>query len=101
MSALDYLGGPLVASGHKTRPMSPAVRDDDFLHVAGLALTGIALTDVCKTTGWLDDARDFGSFKRIHMSCFPVGKLACASTEARLMADAKVQINVVACKPEV
>ena len=50
---------------------------------------------------WLDDARDFGSFNRIYLEQFPNGKPARSTTEARLMVDAKVEIDVVAYKPAV
>ena len=109
---------------------SPAVRAGDFVYVSGqvpadekgeivvggieaqtrqvmknieacLALAGATLADVCKTTVWLDDARDFGSFNRVYMSYFPGGKPARSTTEARLMVDAKVEIDVVAYRPKV
>ena len=67
---------------------------------AVLALAGATLDDVCKCTCWLDDARDFGAFNRIYMSYFPNGRPARSTTEARLMVDAKVEIDVVAYKPK-
>jgi reactive intermediate/imine deaminase len=128
MSALEFLGNPPVASDNQPRPMSPAVRAGDFVYVSGqvpadekgeivqggievqtrqvmknvsaaLALAGCALEDVCKTTVWLQDARDFGSFNRVYMSYFGAGKPARSTTEARLMVDARVEIDVVAYKP--
>ena len=66
---------------------------------AALALAGCALEDVCKTTVWLQDARDFGSFNRVYMSYFGAGKPARSTTEARLMVDAWLEIDVVAYKP--
>jgi reactive intermediate/imine deaminase len=128
MSALEFLGNPPVASDNQPRPMSPAVRAGDFVYVSGqvpadekgeivqggievqtrqvmknvsaaLALAGCTLEDVCKTTVWLQDARDFGSFNRVYMSYFGAGKPARSTTEARLMVDARVEIDVVAYKP--
>jgi reactive intermediate/imine deaminase len=125
---LEYLGNPPLASDRQPRPFSPAVRAGDFVYVSGqvpanengeivtggievqthqvmknlqavLALAGCTLDDVCKTTVWLQDARDFGSFNRIYMSYFPGGKPARSTTEARLMVDARVEIDVVAYKP--
>lgn len=125
---LEYLGVPPVASDRQARPFSPAVRAGDFIYVSGqvpadaqgeivsggieaqtrqvmdnikaaLALAGATLDDVCKCTCWLDDARDFGAFNRIYMSYFPNGRPARSTTEARLMVDAKVEIDVVAYKP--
>jgi len=110
-------------------PYSPAVRAGDFVYVSGqvpaneageivaggievqtrqvfdnirkvLALAGCTLDDVCKVSAWLDDARDFGSFNRIYLEQFPGPKPARSTTEARLMVDAKVEIDVVAYKPK-
>ncbi|MBA3594986.1 MAG: RidA family protein [Polaromonas sp.] len=66
---------------------------------AVLALAGCTLADVCKTTVWLQDARDFASFNRVYMSYFEGGKPARSTTEARLMVDARVEIDVIAYKP--
>jgi reactive intermediate/imine deaminase len=126
---LEYLGAPSVASDRQARPFSPAVRAGDFIYVSGqvpanaegeivvggieaqtrqvmenlkkvLALAGATLDDVCKSTVWLQDARDFGAFNRIYMSYFGDNKPARSTTEARLMVDAKVEIDVVAYKPK-
>jgi reactive intermediate/imine deaminase len=126
---LEYLGAPPVASDRQARPFSPAVRAGDFIYVSGqvpanaegeivvggieaqtrqvmenlkkvLTLAGATLDDVCKSTVWLQDARDFGAFNRIYMSYFGENKPARSTTEARLMVDAKVEIDVVAYKPK-
>ena len=126
---LEYLGAPPVASDRQARPFSPAVRAGDFIYVSSqvpanaegeivvggieaqtrqvmenlktvLALAGATLDDVCKSTVWLQDARDFGAFNRIYMSYFGENKPARSTTEARLMVDAKVEIDVVAYKPK-
>ena len=126
---LEYLGAPPVASDRQARPFSPAVRAGDFIYVSGqvpadasgeivaggieaqarqvmenlksvLALAGASFDDVCKCTCWLHDARDFGAFNRVYMSYFPNGRPARSTTEARLMVDAKVEIDVVAYKPK-
>ncbi|MDB5829403.1 MAG: RidA family protein [Variovorax sp.] len=127
---LEYLGGSPTASDRQIRPFSPAVRAGDFIYVSGqvpadsngeivvggieaqtrqvmenlktvLALAGATLDDVCKSTVWLQDARDFGAFNRIYMSYFSAeGRPARSTTEARLMVDAKVEIDVVAYKPK-
>ena len=125
---LQYLGNPPQASDRQARPFSPAVRAGDFVYVSGqvpadaqgeivaggieaqtrqvmvnlqaaLALAGATFDDVCKCTCWLADARDFGAFNRIYMSYFPNGKPARSTTEARLMVDAKVEVDVIAYKP--
>ena len=93
---LEYLGAPPIASDRQARPFSPAVRAGDFIYVSGqvpanaegeivvggievqtrqvmenlkkvLALAGATLDDVCKSTVWLQDARDFGAFNRIYI----------------------------------
>ena len=126
---LQYLGNPPLASDRQARPFSPAVRAGDFVYVSGqvpadaqgeivaggieaqtrqvmtnlqaaLALAGATFDDVCKCTCWLADARDFGAFNRVYMSYFPNGRPARSTTEARLMVDAKVEIDVVAYKPK-
>src|SRR6478752_2347508 len=107
-------GKPPIVSDHQPRPFSPAVRAGDFVYVSGqvpgdekgeivqggievqtrqvmkniqaaLALAGCTLDDVCKTTVWLQDARDFGSFNRVYMGYFGEKKPARSTTEARLM----------------
>ena len=109
-------------------PLSPAARAGDFVFVSGqvptndqgevvaggieaqtrqvfvriqqaLALAGCSLDDVCKVSVWLDDARDFGSFNRVYMECFGAHRPARSTVEARLMIDAKVEIDVTAYKP--
>ena len=126
---LEYLGAPPLASDRQARPFSPAVRAGDFIYVSGqvpadangeivvggieaqtrqvmenllsvLALAGANFDDVCKSTVWLQDARDFGAFNRIYMSYFKNGKPARSTTEAWLMVDAKVEIDMVAYKPK-
>ncbi|WP_422088019.1 RidA family protein [Variovorax sp.] len=126
---LEYLGAPPLASDRQVRPFSPAVRAGDFVYVSGqvpvdkngelvaggieaqtrqvmeniktvLALADATLDDVCKSTVWLQDARDFGAFNRIYMGYFGENKPARSTTEARLMIDARVEIDVVAYKPK-
>jgi reactive intermediate/imine deaminase len=126
---LEHFGNPPLASDRQPRPFSPAVRAGDFVYVSGqvpanengeivtggievqthqvmknlqavLALAGCTLDDVCKSTVWLQDARDFGSFNRIYMGYFGDKKPARSTTEARLMVDARVEIDVVAYKPK-
>ncbi|MFW7342768.1 RidA family protein [Pollutimonas sp. H1-120] len=128
MSTIELLGQSPVSSDRLARPLSPAVRAGDFVFVSGqvptdeqgevvaggieaqtrqvfqhlkraLALAGCTLEDVCKTNVWLADARDFGSFNRVYMECFGEHRPARSTTEARLMIDAKVEIDVTAYKP--
>jgi reactive intermediate/imine deaminase len=125
---VEMLGSSPIASDRLARPLSPATRAGDFVFVSGqvptndqgevvaggieaqtrqvferlkqaLALAGCTLDDVCKATVWLNDARDFGSFNRVYMECFGNHRPARSTTEARLMIDAKVEIDVTAYKP--
>jgi reactive intermediate/imine deaminase len=128
MSSVEMLGQAPVASDRLARPLSPATRAGDFVFVSGqvptddqgqviaggievqtrqvfkrieaaLALAGCTLADVCKASVWLNDARDFGSFNRVYMECFGDHRPARSTVEARLMIDAKVEIDVTAYKP--
>ena len=65
-----------------------------------LALAGCTLGDVAKTTVWLDDARDFWSFNRVYAEFFSESKPARSTTQARLMVDAKVEIDMIAYLPK-
>jgi reactive intermediate/imine deaminase len=127
-SSVELLGQAPVASDRLARPLSPATRAGDFVFVSGqvptdeqgqvvvggieaqtrqvfkrieqaLALAGCTLADVCKANVWLHDARDFGSFNRVYMECFGDHRPARSTVEARLMIDAKVEIDVTAYKP--
>ena len=129
MTGLEYLGAAPTASDRQVRPFTPAVRAGDFVYVSGqvpvdaqgeivpggieaqtrqvmeniksvLALAGATLDDVCKASVWLHDARDFGAFNRVYMECLGAHRPARSTTEARLMVDAKVEIDVVAYKPK-
>lgn len=127
MSSVQLLGQAPTASDRLARPLSPAVRAGDFVFVSGqvptdthgqvvvggieaqtrqvfehiksaLALADCTLEDICKINVWLDDARDFGSFNRVYMECLGEHRPARSTTEARLMIDAKVEIDVTAYK---
>lgn len=127
MSSVRLLGQAPNASDRQARPLSPAVRAGDFVFVSGqvptdaqgqvviggieaqtrqvfehiksaLALAGCTLEDICKVNVWLEDARDFGSFNRVYMECLGEHRPARSTTEARLMIDAKVEIDVTAYK---
>ena len=67
---------------------------------AVLAEAGCSLTDVIKTTIWLDDVREFGSFNKIYAEFFPAEAPARSTVRADLMIDAKVEIEVIAYKPQ-
>lgn len=111
-----------------TPPLSPAVRAGDYVYVSGqvpvgadgivvgheivgqttqvmknieaaLKLAGCTFDDVCKTTVWLHDARDFGKFNATYGSFFKNGFPARTTSEARLMANILVEIEAIAYKP--
>ena len=115
--------------GAKALPFSPAVKAGEFVFVSGqvandetgaivtgdivahtrramqnvtraLALAGCTLEDVVKTTVWLDDARDFAEFNQVYAEFFPGNKPARSTTQAKLMVETKVEIEVIACKRE-
>jgi 2-iminobutanoate/2-iminopropanoate deaminase len=109
-------------------PLSPAVRAGDFIYISGqvpvdasgtpvggdigrqtrqvlenvkaaLALAGAELSDVVKTTVWLEDARDFGGFNKAYAEYFPSNPPARTTAESRLMIDIKIEIEAIAYKP--
>jgi reactive intermediate/imine deaminase len=63
-----------------------------------LALAGCTFADVVKATVWLDDARDFWAFNRIYAEYFPDNKPARSTTQAKLMVDVKIEVEVIAYK---
>jgi len=126
--SIEFLGGTRTGAGGQALPFSPAVKAGPFVFVSGqvamgengeivpggieaqtrqtlknveraLALAGCALGDVVKATVWLDDARDFWSFNRVYAEVFSGNKPARSTTQAKLMVDAKIEIEVVAYKP--
>jgi reactive intermediate/imine deaminase len=123
--SVEFLGGTHSGAGGQPLPFSPAVKAGPFVFVSGqvamgengeivpggieaqtrqtlknveraLALAGCSLVDVVKATVWLDDARDFWSFNRVYAEFFPGNKPARSTTEAKLMVDAKIEVEVVA-----
>jgi reactive intermediate/imine deaminase len=125
--SVQFLGGTRTGAGGQPLPFSPAVQAGPFVFVSGqvamgdkgeivsggieaqtrqtlknvayaLALAGCTLKDVVKATVWLDDARDFWTFNRVYAEFFPENKPARSTTQATLMIDAKVEIEVIAYK---
>src|SRR3984893_815360 len=121
--SVEFLGATRV--GGQALPFSPAVKAGPFVFVSGqvamgdngeivsggieaqtrqalknvekaLALAGCTLKDVVKATVWLDDARDFWIFNRIYAEFFPEEKPARSTTQAKLMIDAKIEIEAIA-----
>ena len=125
--SVQFLGGTRSGPGGQPLPFSSAVKAGPFVFVSGqiamgdngeivpggieaqtrqtlknvekaLALAGCTLKDVVKSTVWLDDARDFWTFNRVYAEFFPENKPARSTTQATLMIDAKVEIEVIAYK---
>lgn len=65
-----------------------------------LKQAGCTLADVVKTTVWLEDARDFGRFNATYATYFPANPPARSTVEARLMINAKIEIEAIAYKPD-
>ena len=122
------MSGKITYGGSVDRPLSHAVRAGDFVYVSGqvptdasgtlvsgnvevqtrqvlenvkaaLALAGATLEQVVKTNCILEDARDFGAFNKAYGAYFPKEPPARTTIEARLMADIKVEIDVIAYAP--
>jgi len=125
--SIEFLGGTRTGAGGQPLPFSPVVRAGPFVFVSGqvamgdngeivpggieaqtrqtlanvdkaLALAGCTRADVVKATVWLDDARDFWSFNRVYAEFFSGTKPARSTTQAKLMVDAKIEIEVIAYK---
>ena len=68
---------------------------------AALEETGCAMSDVVKTTCWLEDSRDFLGFNRVYAEFFggdePPARATVGST---LMLDARLEIEALAYKPQ-
>jgi reactive intermediate/imine deaminase len=125
--SIEFLGATRSGAGGQPLPFSPAVRAGPFVFVSGqvamgdngeivaggieaqtrqtlgniertLKLAGCTLGDVVKATVWLDDARDFWSFNRVYAEYFAGDKPARSTTQATLMVDAKIEIEVIAYK---
>lgn len=125
--SVEFLGGTRTGAGGQPLPFSPAVKAGPFVFVSGqvamgdngeivpggieaqtrqtlanvkkaLALAGCTFDDVVKVTVWLDDTRDFWSFNRVYAEHFIGNKPARSTTQAKLMVDAKIEIEVIAYK---
>ena len=122
------IGGNISGAGGQPLPFSKAYRAGDFVFVSGqtamgpkgeliqggiveqtrqvlenikgvLAEAGCEMSDVVKTTVWLDDSRDFWSFNRVYSEYFPTDAPARSTVRAELVIDAKIEIEAIAYKP--
>ena len=126
---VEILGSVKTGSGGQSLPFSPATKAGGFLFVSGqvamdatgeiigggivvqthktmdnirdiLEVAGCTFADVVKVTAWLDDPRDFQGFNRAYAEYFGDRPPARACVQATLMVDAKVEIEVIAYKPD-
>lgn len=114
-------------AGGQRRPFAKAVRAGDFIYVSGqvptlggevvqggivaqseqvianlrdvLALADCTLENVVQVTCYLDDPRDFSSFNAVFERHFGQAPPARSTVEARLMVDAKVEMDAIAWAP--
>jgi 2-iminobutanoate/2-iminopropanoate deaminase len=57
------------------------------------------LSDIVKTTVWLQDPRDFSGFNKVYAEFFPKDPPTRVTVRADLMVDAKIEIESLAYKP--
>ena len=116
------------AAGGTRRPFAKAVRAGDFVFVSGqvpavdgeivaggifeqaervianviaaLDAADCRLEHVVKVNVWLDDPRDFTSFNAVFERHFGEHPPARSTVRSALMVDAKVEMDVIAYKPE-
>ena len=127
--SIERIGNDRTGAGGQPLPFSPAVRAGDFIYVSGqiaknergevepggieaqtrrtmenvakvLEMAGCTLDDVVKANCWLDDPRDFWTFNKIYAEFFPKGGPARSTVRSQLMVDAKVEVDVIAYKPQ-
>ena len=65
-----------------------------------LAEAGCALSDVVKAMIWLRDRADFPGFNAVYGEYFPEDPPARSAVVSELLVDVRVEIEVVAYKPQ-
>ena len=63
-----------------------------------LALAGCTLSEVVKTTVWLEDSRDFEDFNRVYAEFFPGNKPSRSTLQAKNMVGTRIEIEAIAYK---
>jgi len=127
-SGITRLATADAAAGGQRRPFAKAVRAGDFVYVSGqvpaengeivaggivtqtekvmeniidvLKLADCSLEHVIKVNVWLDDPRDFSSFNGVFEKYFIDHPPARSTVRSELMVDAKVEMDVIAYKPQ-
>ncbi len=124
----QVIGGPLLIDGRKLS-LSRAVRAGDFVFLTGqipfadgvpmtegsieaqtravlddirrtLREAGCELEDVVKTMVWLTDRGDFPGFNAVYAEYFPHEPPARSAVVNDLLVDVRVEVEVVAYKPQ-
>jgi 2-iminobutanoate/2-iminopropanoate deaminase len=122
------IGGPLVIGG-RTLSLSRAIRAGDFVFLTGqvpmrdgkplttgsieeqtravldditatLGLAGCTRDDVVKAMVWLRERADFPGFNAVYGEYFPLQPPARSAVVSDLLVDVRVEVEVVAYKPE-
>ena len=122
------IGGPVIINGRKLS-LSKAVRAGDFIFLTGqipfkngsvytsgsieeqtttviedikktLSEAKCNLSDVIKTMVWLKNKNDFPGFNDVFSQYFPNNPPARSAVLNELLVDVKVEIEVIAYKPE-
>ena len=93
ITAIDPTGAVLPGGVElQTRRVMEVIRDL-------MSEAGVELSDIVKTTVWLQDPRDFWSFNRIYGEFFPIDPPARSVIRADLMLDCRVEVEALAYKP--
>jgi 2-iminobutanoate/2-iminopropanoate deaminase len=124
----EVIGGPLVING-RTLSLSRAIRAGDMVYLTGqvplkdgapmtegsiedqtrvtielirdtLAMAGCELSDVVKAMVWLRDRADFPGFNAVYAEYFPSEPPARSAVISELLVDVRIEIEVVAYKPQ-
>jgi 2-iminobutanoate/2-iminopropanoate deaminase len=118
-------GIPIGDGGPRNLPLSSAMRAGDFVYASGqvgfgpdgklvaggieaetrqtldnisaaLEMAGATLADVVKVTVWLADLDEFQAFNAVYCTYFPSAPPARSTVGAKLMVNARVEIEAVA-----
>lgn len=127
-SKKTVIGGPLEIGG-RVLSLSKAIRAGDFVFLTGqipmrdgaplttgsvedqtravldditatLAEAGCERTDVVKAMVWLRDRADFPGFNAVYAEYFPTEPPARSAVVSDLLVDCRVEVEVVAYRPE-
>jgi 2-iminobutanoate/2-iminopropanoate deaminase len=125
---LTHYPSDFAIGGSQSLPFSGAIRAGDFIFLSGVTAVdrlgrqpgggideqtrlvlesikstleklGCRMSDIVKTTCYLDDPRDFMNFNRVFAEYFPSNPPTRTTVRAQLMLEGKVEIEAVAYKP--